>query len=370
MVYGPAYIPGGANNTKTIPFRTVSAATEGNPDLSTTQEVFDLVEEDLLASLIDIPDFSTNIRYNKITVKAALAYFYMLKGDFPKMLTYADEAWNDALADKGGIEGIIYDFNKFAYFDNGAVGAPGEDPETVWNLQYDGSPDGTFKLVGNIENLLYRRSASIPRAYVSQEFVSLFSDNDLRKQLFLLWSTGYADVFGGNDGIVKKYYRADKMGKGNTTGFSYPELLLMRAEAYARNGQDGNALIDLNKLREYRYETGTAALIGLSGDILLNEIINERRRELPTPSYKRFLDLKRYAAYDEGKAWAKTTMVHRLMTYTAVPAGDTPLEPVPSGIEYTAPINSEFFILPISNPVLLLNPDWGIPLAPEGYNPS
>jgi hypothetical protein len=58
------------------------------------------------------------------------------------------------------------------------------------------------------------------------------------------------------------------------------------------------------------------------------------------------------------------------MTYTAVPAGETPLAPVPSGTTYTAPIDSEFYILPISNPVLLLNPHWNIPPAPESYNPS
>lgn len=371
LIYGPAYKPGAANDTRTIPFRTSADATVKNPDLSTTQEVFDLVEEDLLAALTDIPEFSTNVRYNKISVKTALAYFYMLKGDFAKMLTYSDEAWSAALSAKGGEDGLFYDYNKFAYINNGMTSPPGTDAETVLDLQYDGGSDATFNQTTSKEIILYRRSGSMPsRSYASREFTALFSDDDMRKELFMLWGKGYANVFGGDDGIVKMYYRASKMGNSNSSGFSYPELLLMRAEAYARNGQDSDALTDLNKLREYRYKTGTAALTGLSGDDLLNEIIKERRRELPTPSYRRFLDLKRYAAYDTGKPWAKATMTHHLMTYTAVPAGETPLAPVPSGTTYTAPIDSEFYILPISNPVLLLNPHWNIPPAPESYNPS
>ncbi|WP_172677378.1 RagB/SusD family nutrient uptake outer membrane protein [Marinifilum fragile] len=93
MVYGPAYNPGSANDTRTIPFRTTADATAVNPDLSTTQEVFDLVEADLLSALEDVPSFSTSVRHNQVTVKATLAYFYMFKGDFTKMLNYAEGAW-------------------------------------------------------------------------------------------------------------------------------------------------------------------------------------------------------------------------------------------------------------------------------------
>ncbi len=371
MVYGPAYNPGSANDTRTIPFRTTADATAVNPDLSTTQEVFDLVEADLLSALEDVPSFSTSVRHNQVTVKATLAYFYMFKGDFTKMLNYAEGAWADALSSKGGEDAMIYDYNKFIYIDNGMTAPPGVDSETVLDLQYDGGSDLDFNRSNSKEVLLYRKTPSRPsRSYASQEYQALFSDNDMRKKLFMLWTKGYADEFGGDDGIVKQYYRASKIGEGLTTGFSYPELLLMRAEAYARNGQNANALTDLNKLREYRYETGTPALTSLSGDALLHEILNERRRELPNPSYKRFLDLKRFDAYDSGKPWTKTTMTHHLMTYTAVPVGETPLVPVESGTVFTAPINSEYYILPISNSVLRLNPQWDIPLAPEDYNPS
>mgnify|MGYP002546517102 CR=1 FL=1 len=69
-----------------------------------------------------------------------------------------------------------------------------------------------------------------------------------------------------------------------TQGFSYPELLLMRAEAYARNSRKTEALSDLNTLRKYRYDNtqGSTDLpngAALTEDQLLEEILKERRRE-------------------------------------------------------------------------------------------
>ena len=357
-VYGPSYKPGEANDTKTIPYRVAGSATAANPDLSTTQEVFDLAEAELLEALEDIPATSGPTRFNKVGVETALAYLYMLKGDFAKMLTYANQAVNNV---SGGIESHIYDYNLFEYVDNGTSPSPGADPETNWDLKYDNGSDGDFNKSYSKEIILYRRVPNRENyAYPSQEFTNLFSENDQRKRLFLLWATGYSNSSGAYDGIVKKYYKSTKLGSGSSTGFSYPELLLMRAEAYARNSQDVNALADLNTLRKYRY-SGNSDLTALSGDALLEEILNERRRELPSPSYRRFIDIKRFDAYDAGKSWAKSTMVHQLYTYTAVPVGQTPLAPVASGRSFSATVDSEIYIWPISNTILDKNPQWGIP---------
>lgn len=363
LFYGPAYKPGAANDTKTIPYRTEASVTSANPELSTTDEVFKKVEEEFLEALEFIPEHSSNIRFNGITLKTAMAYYYMLKGDFANMLTYADAAWNDAIAAKGGVENLLYDFNKFQYQYTGGWHMPGTDPEANLNLIYDDGADVSFNESYAREILLYRNAPEMMFfAYASQEFISLFSEKDQRGRLFLL---KYAIM--PPDGIVNIYFRADKLSKGNTTGFSYPDLLLMRAEAYARNNQDADALADLNTLRKYRFESGSPVLTGLTGEALLNEILNERRREQPIPSHKRVIDLKRFAAYDAGKPWAKTVVTHDIMRY--IPA-ENPLPPVPSGTSFSAPVDSEYFIYPISNNVLLYNPHWGIPLAPETYNPS
>ena len=50
-----------------------------------------------------------------------------------------------------------------------------------------------------------------------------------------------------------------------------------RAEAYAKLGEDGKALIDLNQIRE---RSGLTTLSGIGGQQLKDSIFMERRREL------------------------------------------------------------------------------------------
>lgn len=56
MIYGPVYDPAGANDTKTIPYRTAASPTEANPALSTTAEVFGLAKADIDFALKSVPD--------------------------------------------------------------------------------------------------------------------------------------------------------------------------------------------------------------------------------------------------------------------------------------------------------------------------
>ena len=87
-------------------------------------------------------------------------------------------------------------------------------------------------------------------------------------------------------------------------------------------------------------------------DAMIQEVINERRRELPVGSPKRFFDLKRFCN-ETGKPWAKTSITHKV-----------------KGVDYKANIESENFILPIRNDVLRWNPQWGIPLDPSTWSNS
>lgn len=242
MIYGPVYDPAGANDTKTIPYRTAASPTEANPALSTTAEVFGLAKADIDFALKSVPDNVNHpARMNRCAVQTLMAYYYMFARDFGKMLEYAD---------------------------------------------------------------IYR---------------------DVKIKM--------------------------------TQGFSYPELLLMRAEAYARNSRKTEALSDLNTLRKYRYDNtqGSTDLpngAALTEDQLLEEILKERRRELPIATFQRVLDLKRLAL-DNGKPWCKTTIEHKIGTQT-----------------YSASINSEYYVLPIPNNIIKYNPQWGLPLDTRPYNPK
>lgn len=126
----------------------------------------------------------------------------------------------------------------------------------------------------------------------------------------------------------------------------------MRAEGRARTGDLQGALDDLNYLRKFRHKKGTPALVISGKDNIIGEVINERRRELPIASYKRFADLKRFTN-ELGKPWAKEYITH-----------------VVKGVKYTQKVDSEYFILPIRNVVLKWNPQWNIPLDERPWSAS
>lgn len=77
--------------------------------------------------------------------------------------------------------------------------------------------------------------------------------------------------------------------------FRYADALLRRAEAHARLGEDGAALVQLNRVRD---RAGLPALSGVAGPALLEAILRERSWELAGEGH-RWLDLKRFGVAAE-----------------------------------------------------------------------
>lgn len=359
--YGPMYNPNGDNNTKTIPYRTSADPTVANPDLATTAELMELVKKDLDDAL-DAPENVVNpCRANKAAVHALRAEYFMYMRDWPNMLKEASEAWKRSVALKGSVDNMIYDFNKFKYEDDpNADPAEGTDKELSLELL---GQDLLINQSTNRENLFYRTTPAgcttnngESTYYPSDDFLALFDkDTDRRYQLFALRILGYSTTVGGikyEDGIKRTYCRNAKM--LTNQGITYPQLLLMKAEAEARTSDKTNALKDLNLLRKYRYSGDNTDLPNggsLSEDELLYEILKERRRELPISSYQRTFDIKRFV-YDTGKPWCQTTITHKIGSKT-----------------YSAPVDNEYYTLPISNSIIEKNPQWGLDIDSRPYDP-
>lgn len=345
LAYGPMYDPGAANDKKVLPYRKASSPIVANPDLATTKEIMDLVEQDLMEARTAPDNVGNPSRASLAAVHGLLAQFYMFKRDWAKMSENAELAWTKVLANKGSVDNAIYDYNKFYYKpDPNASPSPGTDVEV--GLELIGQ-DNFIRQTDNREQLFYRMTPSSSGHYPSDEFLSIFDKtNDLRYKLFALKSLGYSITVGGvkyDDGIKVYYYRDAKM--VDNQGLTNPELLLMKAEANARLNKLSVALADLNLLRKYRYAGTNKNLpngASLSQDQLLEEILKERRRELPLGTYQRTMDVKRLAL-DTGKPWAKTKIDH-----------------VVGGKTYSAEVNSKFYTLEINNPTINLNPQWGL----------
>ena len=359
LMYGPMYNPNSANDTKVIPFRLSGDPTVANGDLATTAQVFAGVKEDLDYACENCPQTVSNpSRANKAAAYAARAEYYMYLRDWQNMLADSKKAWDLALENVGGDESkLIYNFADFSYYSTSPVEPdPGCDKEYYMDIQ---GPDNVFDQTTNRENLLYRIAPSsrvVSRFYPSDDWASIFDkEHDLRWKLFALKAPGYTGKQGGesyDDGPRVLYTRADNL--SNTQAYTHPLLLLMKAEAEARTGDRTAALADLNILRKYRYSGEDTSLkdASLSGDKLLEEILNERRREQPLVSIQRTLDLKRYV-FDIGKPWCKTTITHKCGAKT-----------------YSKAITDAYYqSLNIDNAILKYNPQWGISLNTDNYEP-
>lgn len=359
--FGPIYRPGGDNSTKVLPYRTQSNVMAPMEDLSTVQEIFDRVLADINASLPNIPEFASyNTRFGKVQTYAFLAHYHMYTRQFDKVAQYANEALTLAAQQNGNnMDNLFFDMNLFSWNDPAAVAsdpdARGASANTIKTPQSVDLLSVTF----HRENCLYRAVASTGQSgtgssgsYPSAEFVALFDPaTDLRREFFFFEYPGFTTIVGGvtyDDGRRIENFQQAKMAR--TNGYSYPELLLMRAEGRARSGDETGALADLNYLRKFRHRTGTPDLAISGEDNIIMEIMNERRRELPIASPKRVFDLKRFLL-DPGKPWAKTTIVRTV-----------------EGNVCSANVDSKQFIIPIRNVVLNLNPQWGIPIDPTYWD--
>ncbi len=223
-----------------------------------------------------------------------LAYYHLFTQQYDSVAYYANLAWTAATT--GGAGSVLYDYNTLALVN------PANPAASQVN-----SPDSKINLPTSREILFFRASDSKSGragfSYPSDEYIALFDPaTDLRYKYYLVTAPGYKTTYNGmtyDDGQRLQYFRGETV-SGTlarfqmTAGFSFPELLLMRAEGYARTNRLAEAMADVNLLRRYRMVTGTPDLAMPAGqDAVIQIVLDERRRELPLAHLKRFMDLKR-----------------------------------------------------------------------------
>lgn len=347
QIYGPVYKPHGDNQAKVLPYRKTSEVVSAMEPLSTLQEVYNNVLADIHSVIDDIPENVTGVsRFGKVQTYAFLAYYHLFSAHYDSVAFYANSALELAAKQKNGMENLFYDMNKFSWADNKVS----EEPDARYRSSINTAQGEVALTDANMREIcLYKYAQQCGLCYPSDELLSLFDVNtDLRREYYYFEYNGYKGSLGDikyDDGRRIQNYQSKV---ALTSGFTYPELLLMRAEGYARCGKLTEALDDINYLRKLRHKTGTPMLSLHDADEIMLEIANERRRELPVATIKRFADLKRYTN-DNGKPWSKAQIKHTV-----------------KGKVFTKNIDSEFFVFPIPNDVIRYNPQWGLT---ENTNP-
>lgn len=290
-------------------------------------DVYRVILDDLLSALEAVqrsmPDNSYNVFYNERYINNLLAQVYWFKAesaakeesDYTNTKKYSQEA----------VKNVIDRIPKTSAAIN--LTAQGTNLDYPAFFQTGSMYGEVAAFYGSTWDYIGFQPAGV---VVNSDLYELFSDDDIRKASYF---TGNAINSMWPDGVLygpkyAHYYL-----------FQPEEAYLILAEAQYRLGETEPARVTLNQFKGFR-NAGNAD--GLSGERLLEEIINERRKEFFSNSDKRWLDLKRYG---------NKTITRSLRFFNK----DYEVSVEPKGYRYALPI-------PLSelqeNPAIVQNEGW------------
>ncbi len=229
---------------------------------STVEESYHQIISDAKAAVDFLPDYAIHPKLpSKAAAYGLLARAYLSMRVYDSAFKYSDKCLQ--------LKSELMNFNGDADI-TGSISAPTfrkYNKETIFYSEaYNGfgisRPSNSF-----VDTLLYQS----------------YTSDDLRKGLFFYVHDGYNSFRGG-------YSQSnDYLFSGITTD----EMLLTRAECYARLGNKAAALSDLNSLLTTRWKTGTfTPFTANTSTEALDIILQERRKELLMRTL-RWIDIKR-----------------------------------------------------------------------------
>lgn len=185
--------------------------------------------------------------------------------------------------------------------------------------------------------------------FPSKDLLDLYDNSDLRKKIFydnnvtmimaFLFKPNTSKL--GDKYYMSSYYKYGPAFIGGQlfTGPSVAEMMLIKAECLARNGNTGAAKNILVSLRNKRFEDKTKLAInnGIAITGSIENVLDERRRELSFTM--RWYDLKRYNALKADPRFPDGITIKKVMYADA--DSDNPI------MEYSLAPNSGAYALPI-----------------------
>ncbi|QKJ28920.1 RagB/SusD family nutrient uptake outer membrane protein [Mucilaginibacter mali] len=284
------------------------------PVRSTTAQVYAKIISDLDSAYAIMPTTTptllhpTNSEYiSKYAAKAIEARAYLYKGD------YANARDAALLVVNNGGYTLATSATYASYW---ATPTPlTNKQETIFELGLN-----TANNNGNTGLDYFYNQAGYGDALAYLDFYNSFSATDVRKSLFLTSSSKRGAVI-----VVNKYQNVTIAGdKDDVKVIRYSEVLLTLAEAYARTGNEVNALLYLNQLAQRRDPSLVA--YASTGATLINDIINERRKELAFEGL-RYFDLTRLNLPVNRPAQTSTATTVRTLDITS----NKRIFPIPQG---------------------------------------
>ncbi|MEN5195758.1 RagB/SusD family nutrient uptake outer membrane protein [Sphingobacterium faecium] len=257
-LYTLPYDPATASNELGLPLKLTPdvVPAEGRASLSAT---YDQVVQDYkqAVSLLK-PTSIAKSRPTKGAAQAGLSRLYLDMRDYEKAYLYADSAWT--------LQPTLIDYNILDPYDEMAI--PKNNQEIYFTAL-----TGYSESIGPYSNR------------INPDLIDLYEADDLRISIYFQ----YNDFDPGTYGYKTNY---DQSYIGTFIGLTTSEMLLIRSEAAARIGKSAIALAGINLLRKHRFAPEDYQEVHWGNDILLEEILKERRRELVFRG-RRWADVKR-----------------------------------------------------------------------------
>ncbi|MEN8118562.1 MAG: RagB/SusD family nutrient uptake outer membrane protein [Bacteroidota bacterium] len=254
----------------------------------------DLTEaENALLKLEEADHWKPNYRISLPMVQLLLSRVYLFVEDWSNAAIYAEKVItnsNFSLIDLNnvpeGTEEKPY-YNFLDYFNN---------PEVIWLY---GQTQDAFYLswIQSMTNALASSGKDKALFKASDALMSQYDNNDLRPELYIIsdYPNGRYKIPMGK---IKVNEQISPSNEAFGRSFRLAEAYLNAAEAYAMLNIQGEAadeaMLLINDLQSKRFASGTfVPLAGLTPEELLQEVRDERRRELCFEGH-RWFDLRRY----------------------------------------------------------------------------
>ncbi|WP_025146477.1 RagB/SusD family nutrient uptake outer membrane protein [Pedobacter jeongneungensis] len=307
-------------NNYAKPYNAATAATDLGVPLLTAQTVSQklnrasvkTVYEQIIADLTSaIPALPTTQAYNTLPSKASaygeLARCYLYMNDYTNAARYADLALS--------LRSTLNDLSAITTITSTNYPKRITDPEILLSKT---TLDGTL--------------AYTPTAFrLGDELLSILGTTDQRYTLFTVPASTISATYTG-----RYFYRERAIGETRNVGPSVPEMILIKAEAFARNGDAANAMLWVNNLRIKRFKSADyVALTASNGADALVKVIEERRREF-FGRMLRWWDMRRLK--NEVPFQRTYTRNYGASTYTLAPNSDRYVFPI---AEYLTNLNPE-----------------------------
>lgn len=299
-IYGKPYHPATASSDLAVPLKMDEKVNDIMYQRNTVEEVYSQILNDLQEAevcLSQTPKLPTIYRADSTTVHLLMSRVYLYMQNWEMAVLYADKVLKE--------RSFLKDMNKTKRED-GFLSA--NSKETIFSM---GGNDIPCNMNNNYQSFR-----------VSKELYEAYEADDLRKsQWWWIWDDfiGYTKIGYGSSYEASSinpeqpdfytygyFYGWDKnlVPVSDKFLFRTAEAYLNKAEAEAYLGNEQEARMTINALRQTRYASGSSFEITSSAEELVKEIREERRKELAFEGH-RWFDLRRYMVcekYPESKS--------------------------------------------------------------------